>query len=64
MKISAHDTEARVIECVENALNELEALTMSRDGAVRLLLIQSAIEMPDARSIRQTLSHLLVDTID
>ncbi len=53
-KIIPHDIQQRVAEIVENTLNELQVLGMTRDGAARLLVIQGAIRLDDDEAL-----HLL-----
>ena len=49
------DIQRRVAEIVENSINELHELAMTRENAIRLLLIQAACRMSQA-DVRRALS--------
>ncbi len=59
-----HDIQKRVVEVIENTINELQVLGMKPENAVELLLIQAAIRMPNAAAIRDALGDNLIDTVD
>jgi hypothetical protein len=58
------DQQQRARTIIERALLDLTIMGLTDEGAVELLLIQSACRMPDAASIRAALGDMLDDTLD
>lgn len=59
MTTAPNDIERRVIEVIENTINELKVLGLSQDAAIELLLIQAAVRLPNGTTIKDVLQALM-----